>query len=352
MLARVVDMAERPPRPQALTLTCIFVGVGSALLLVNLVSTLSSWGSIELQDAVREALATEPLKEAGIGLDQALDALRYAAYVGVVLTASAAVFALYAARGHRTSRVMLTILCGLAFLVFAAMGLPGLLPAAFAGVCGWSLWTAESRRWFDQVNGRAVPALATATRTGAADPFAAVPPSSPEVGAPAAFPSDGEQPASPTPSHPVPPRAAPAVRPRSVTVAVVTTIVSCAVVGFFGLIALLVSTIGADAYRSALTEPGMAQDWLRSAGVDADQVIGLLRLSSAVWLVLSAIGLAAAIATAKRLPAGVVTLRIVAALTVGVSVFFLPLGIVTAAAAVVVVLQLRRPDARAWLARA
>lgn len=341
-------MADRPPRPQALTLTCIFVGVGSALLLVNLVSTLSSWGSIELQDAVREALATEPLKEAGIGLDQALDALRYAAYVGVVLTASGAVFALYAARGHRTSRVMLTILCGLAFLVFAAIGLPGLLPAAFAGVCGWSLWTAESRRWFDQVNGRAVPALATATRTGAADPFAAVPPSStPEVEAPATFPSAGEQPATPAPS-----RAASAARPRSVTVAVVTTVVSCAVVGFFGLIALLVSTIGADAYRSALSEPGMAQDWLRSAGVDADQVIGLLRLSSTVWLVLSAIGLAAAIATAKRMSAGVVALRIVAALTVGVSVFFLPLGIVTAAAAVVVVVQLRRPDARAWLARA
>lgn len=341
-------MAERPPRPQALTLTCIFVGVGSALLLVNLVSTLSSWGSIELQDAVREALATEPLKEAGIGLDQALDALRYAAYVGVVLTASGAVFALYAARGHRTSRVMLTILCGLAFLVFAAMGLPGLLPAAFAGVCGWSLWTAEARRWFDQVNGRPVPALATATRTGAADPFAAVPPSStPEVDTPAAFPSDGEQPATPTSTG-----AAPAARPRSVSVAVVTTVVSCAVVGFFGLIALLVSTIGADAYRSALSEPGMAQDWLRSAGVDADQVIELLRLSSTVWLVLSVVGLAAAIATAKRLPAGVVTLRIVAALTVGVSVFFLPLGIVTAAAAVVVVVQLRRPDARAWLARA
>lgn len=346
-------MADRPPRPQALTLTCIFVGVGSALLLVNLVSTLSSWGSIELQDAVREALATEPLKEAGIGLDQALDALRYAAYVGVVLTASGAVFALYAARGHRTSRIMLTILCGLAFLVFAAIGLPGLLPAAFAGVCGWSLWTAESRRWFDQVNGRAVPALATATRTGAADPFAAVPPSStPQAGAPAAFPSVGEQSATPAPTHPVPSRPASAARPRSVTVAVVTTVVSCAVVGFFGLIALLVSTIGADAYRSALSEPGMAQDWLRSAGVDADQVIGLLRLSSTVWLVLSAVGLAAAIATAKRMSAGVVALRIVAALTVGVSVFFLPLGIVTAAAAVVVVVQLRRPDARAWLARA
>lgn len=342
-------MADRPPRPQALTLTCIFVGVGSGLLLVSLVSTLSTWGSIELQDAVRDALATEPLQEAGIGLDQALDALRYAAYVGVVLTASAAVFAVYVARGHRASRIMLTVLCGLAFLVFAALGLPGLLPAAFAGMCGWSLWTPDARRWFDQLDGRAVADLPAGARSRATDPHAPMPPSStPEAPAQAEYPSAGT--GAPTVVSDAPARVA--ARPRSVSVAVITTVVSCALVGFFGLVALLVSTIGADAYRAALEQPGMAQDWLRASGVDADQVIGLLRLSSALWLALSVVGAAAAVATAKRVHAGAVALQLVAVLTVVVSVFFLPLGIVTAAAAVVVWVQVRRPDARAWLARA
>jgi hypothetical protein len=35
--------------------------------------------------------------------------------------------------------------------------------------------------------------------------------------------------------------------------------------------------------------------------------------------------------------------------TIGLSVFFLPLGVVTGAAAIVVIVQLRRPESRAWL---
>jgi hypothetical protein len=270
-------MADRPPRPPALTLTCIFVGVGCGLLLVNLVSALSSWGSIELQDAVRDALAQEPVKELGLSMDQALDYLRYAVYVGIVLTASGAVFAVYAARGHRTSRVMLTILCGIAFVVLATLGLPGLLPSA-----------------------------------------------------------------QPAPVGPV-------ARPRSVTVAVVTTFVASGVVALLGLLLLLVTTVGADAYRTALTEPGLARDLVRSSGVSADEMIELLRVSAIVWLVACVAGVVAALAVVRRVPSGGTALVVVAAVTIGLSVFFLPLGVVTGAAAIVVIVQLRRPESRAWL---
>jgi hypothetical protein len=306
-------MADRPPRPPALTLTCIFVGVGCGLLLVNLVSALSSWGSIELQDAVRDALAQEPVKELGLSMDQALDYLRYAVYVGIVLTASGAVFAVYAARGHRTSRVMLTILCGIAFVVLATLGLPGLLPAAFAGLCGWSLWTPDARRWFDQAAGGPV--------------------------------------ATTTPTHPSaqPAPVGPVARPRSVTVAVVTTFVASGVVALLGLLLLLVTTVGADAYRTALTEPGLARDLVRSSGVSADEMIELLRVSAIVWLVACVAGVVAALAVVRRVPSGGTALVVVAAVTIGLSVFFLPLGVVTGAAAIVVIVQLRRPESRAWL---
>lgn len=337
-------MADRPARPPALTLTCIFVGVGSALLLVNLVSALTSWGSIELQDTVRDALAQEPVKELGLGMDQALDYLRYAVYVGIVLTASGTVFAVYAARGHRTSRVMLTILCGLAFVALATLGLPGLLPAAFAGLCGWSLWTPEARRWFDAVDGRDVPAAATTAAPAArSDPFAAR--SADRAARPV------EQPTHPS-AQPVAasPTAAPGARPRSVTIAAVTTFVACGLVGMLGLLLLLVTTIGADAYRTALTEPGLAQDLVRSSGLDVDEMIALLRISAIVWLVASLAGALAAVAVVRRVAAGGTALVVVAALTLGISVFFLPLGLLSGAAAIVVVVQLRRPEARAWLA--
>ncbi|MCX6405986.1 MAG: hypothetical protein NTV28_03595 [Propionibacteriales bacterium] len=342
-------MADRPPRPPALTLTCIFVGVGCGLLLVNLVSALSSWGSIELQDAVRDALAQEPVKELGLGMDQALDYLRYAVYVGIVLTASGAVFAVYAARGHRTSRVMLTILCGIAFVVLATLGLPGLLPAAFAGLCGWSLWTPEARRWFDQVDGRPAADVPAPPPAGT-DPFAS------RSAAPGGRPLDqasGETVMTTTPTHPSaqPAPVVPAARPRSVTVAVVTTFVSCGVVALLGLLLLLVTTVGADAYRTALTEPGLARDLVRSSGISADEMIELLRVSAIVWLVACLAGVIAALAVVRRAPAGGTALVVVAAVTIALSVFFLPLGVVTGAAAVVVIVQLRRPESRAWLSR-
>lgn len=340
-------MAARPARPPALLLTCVLVGVGSGLLLVNLVSALGSWGSIALQDAVRDALAQEPASELGISVDQALEALRYAAYVGVALAASGLVFAVYTARGHRTSRVMLTVLLGLAFLLFAALGLPGLLPALFAGISAWSLWTPDARRWFDQVDGRAVPAAAAAATPARHDPFAAPRPTPADAPAAGVVPGSVD-PAPADPSVPTPGGA----RPRPVRIAVVTTVAACALVGTFGLLALLVSTLGADAYRSALDQPGTAQDLLRSSGIDADELIDLLRISSTVWLALSAAGLAAALAAARRVAAGAVALQVVCAVTIAVSAFFLPLGVVTAGAAIVVLVQLRRPEARAWYAGA
>jgi hypothetical protein len=335
-------MAARPARPPALTLTCVFVGVGCALILLDLVSTLSSWGSIELQDAVRDALAQEPFREAGIGLDQALDYLRYAAYLAVVLAASGLVFAVYTARGHRASRICLTVLCGLAFLTFAAIGLAGLLPAAFAGVCAWSLWTPDARRWFDQLDGRAVVAPASAAASarpgGPQDPFATHPAST------------SAQPVEAVPAAAAPAPVTPSVRPRSISTAVVVTVVSCLVVGFLGVVMLLVSTVGADAYREALTEPGLAQDMLRASGIDAERVIELLRISAAVWLVLCAAGLGAAAATARRTSAGATALRVVAIVTIVASVVFLPLGAVSIGLAIVVLVQLSKPEARAWLA--
>jgi hypothetical protein len=350
-------MADRPPRPQALTLTCVFVGVGCALLLLNLVTALSSWGSIALQDAVRDALEREPARELGLTMDQALDYLRYAAYVGVVLTASGAVFAVYAARGHRVSRIMLTVLCGIAFLVFASLGLAGLLPAAFAGVCAWSLWTPEARRWFDQVDGREVPAVAGATRR----PDAALPSATPTAHPSAQHPSAQDPSGQPPASGPVgravttqepatrPPGTSATERPRSVTTAVLVTVLSCAVVALFSLLALGAVTLGADFYRTAMEQQGTSGVFQLS-DAEIDRAFALLRIVAPIWLLVSVAGLVAAILTARRSRLGARLLLVLSAVTIGVSVAGLPLGVVTIGLAVLVIVQLNRPDAKAWLA--
>lgn len=333
-------MPDAPRRPSSVTLTCVFVGVGCALLLVNLVSALSSWGSIPLQDAVRDALEREPARELGLTMDQALDYLRYAAWVGVVLTVSGGVFAVYAARGHRVSRVMLTVLCGLAFLVFAASGLPGLLPAAFAGVCAWSLWTPEARRWFDQVAGKDVPPLPSTTSHAhiRADPFGGTPPGSAAPSPPTA-PAAGEQVARPARR-----------RPKSVQIAVVTTIVSCVMVGLFSLLALLVSTLGADFYRTAMEQQGTT-GMFQLSDAEVDRAFSVLRVVAPIWLALSVAGLVAAILTARRSRGGAVALVVTASLAIVASVpALLPFGLVSIGLAILVIVQVRRPDARAWLA--
>lgn len=340
-------MATRPARPQALTLTCLFVGIACALILTNLVGALQSWGSIAMQDAIRSALDSPPVSELGMSVERAMDLLRYAAWVGVVLTVAGLVFAVYTAMGHRVSRIMLTGLCALAAVTFAAAGLVGLLPALFASISAWSLWSSDARRWFDEVDGRIQPSPATdrparptlADLPGGVDPQRVVGP------APGAAPVAEAAPAPPAASG------APST-PRPVRVAVITTVISCGVVALLGALMLLVSTLGADAYRASLEEPGLARDLVRSTGVSSDEVVGLLRGSAVVWLVLSALGLVSALAAAQRRRSGSVALQSAAFATIAVSVFFIPFGVLTAAAAVVVIVQLRRPEARAWFAAA
>ncbi len=339
-------MAAAPPRPPALTLTCVFVGVGSMLLLFELMGLLNDWGSVELQEAVRDGLEAEPLASAGIGLEQALGWLRWVAYAGIVVATCGIVFAIYTARGHRASRVLLTALCALAAFTFAAGGLAGLLPAIFAAVCGTSLWTPEARQWFDALAGKepavAAGAPAAAARSGA-DPFAPTTPTSATAGAPSGTPADAdaEQASAPT--------GAAAHRPKAVRTAATITLVACGLVGTAGLLTLLAGTVGADAYRASLEQPGMARDLLEGSGLSADEIVAMLRWASVTWLVMSLLGAAAAIATLRRVRAGVVLLRLTCVLTVAVSVLFLPVGVVTAAAAVVVFLQLRRDEVGAWL---
>ena len=339
-------MATAPPRPPAVTLTCVLLAVGCGLLLVQLTSVLGSWGSIEMQDGLRTLADDARLRDLGIGLDQLLDLARWLVYAAIAFAACGAVFAVYTVRGHRTSRLMLTILCGVAAFAFATLGLGGILPAAFAAMCAFSLWSPDARRWFDAVDGRAARPPLSAP---AAPVQPHVHPSEPVAPGP-----QQQAVASPAPlaTYPgaVPPPVRTGGRPRAVTVPVVVTLVSSGVVALLGAVNLLVSTVGADLFREAMQQPGLGQDFMRMAGTDVEEMLTTARWTSAVWLVLGLAGLAAAAATARRSRAGVVALSGLCGLTVAGAIVFFPLGIVTAGLAIWVLVQLRHPDARAWFA--
>lgn len=368
-------MPAAPPRPPALTLTCAFVGAGSLLALFQLMGFLSDGGSVEVQDAVREGLAAEPLAGAGIGVDQALEWLRILAYVGLVLATSGAVFAFYTARGHRPSRIALTVLCVLTAVAFAAAGLAGILFALFAGMCAASLWTADSRRWFAAVQDGAVQdgrgqdgrgqdgkkstrehaTTVSRPRTGKSgesasrpDPFGGPSPVPAATASPDESGTSGEAEAGAVPR---PDASVPARRPAPLTSAAVITLVSSALVGLFSLLTLLTSTLGADLYRDALSQPGMAQDILRSSDVTADDLITATRWFSAAWVALCAAAIPSAVAALRGSPGGVVGVRVCAILTLPLSVLGTFAGVLTGGAAIVVLVLLARPEVKRWTQR-
>ncbi|MGJ9412620.1 hypothetical protein ACHAAC_07900 [Aeromicrobium sp. CF4.19] len=356
-------MPEAPRRPLPVTMACFFVIFSSVLIVVNLASALSQWGSLDMQESLRDMLATEPLASMDIAMDDLLGLLEILAQVVIVLAIAAGVFAVYVIRGHEPSRWILSGMLVLAGVMFAATGLVGILPGVMAFVAAAVLWTQDSRQWFAAKNGR--PPVQARTRGGAAarpDPFATAT-APPEASAPV-HPSTSPHPAQPAPSHQGvaqqpgatgPPPVDPARRPRPVTVAVwVAGASSAAVAGLCGL-GLLAVLVGGDLYREALEQPGFLQDYLSSSGWSAEGFLTFMQAAFGGFLVLGLVGLAVALWARTGHPVARGALVAMSILTLVVSVVatlgFIPFNLLTGAAAIVVLVQLRNPLARAWFAR-
>lgn len=145
-------MTATQPRPPAVTMACLFVGLGSLIMLIELFGALANWGSLEIQEELRRALKSAPLP--GLGLEEGLRWLEVGAQVALVLCVAGTVLAFFAARGDKGSRIALTGLCALAALAFISGGLVGLVPALVAALSASALWSPEARAWF---GGRPMP---------------------------------------------------------------------------------------------------------------------------------------------------------------------------------------------------
>ncbi|MFD1859313.1 hypothetical protein EHW97_02040 [Aeromicrobium camelliae] len=331
------------PRPRSVTLACLYAGIGAAFLFMSLLSVLWDWGSIALQDQIADVLDQQPLAGLELDVQTVLDGLRWVLLAGVVASIAGMVFAVFAFRGDRGSQIGLTVLCGLAALTFLASGLVGFLPALIAVVCIALLWNADSRRFFA---GEEQP-----LELGAA-PAVRQQPSAPQTAHPAAPPPGGwSGPPAPAPAQ-LPPYL-PARRPASVTLSLLLTGIGAAVVAGFGALSLLVVTVGRDEYERTLNEQGFMQDVLRSSRMSADDAIAIITWSAVVWVVLALIALAVTLwAATRRSPAARKALFALSIITLVVSVLFFPLGLLWTAAAVVVLVQVSKPDAKAWFGAA
>ncbi len=339
-------MPDAPRRPTPVTLACLFVGFSAVLLVLNLMTVLGDWGSLDMQEGLKPVLETEPISGTELTMDQLLAYLRIAAQVVVALSIAAGVFAIYTARGHEPSRWILTVMLVLGALLFVLTGVAGILPGALALLCATTLWSRDARRWFALKNGRPVPPTPAQKAEGAT----AVPhhPSQPAAGGAAAAPT-AQLTATGAPAPATPP-AGPARRPGAVEAAVWTAFGTSALVAAMGVVGLLAFTVGADVYRQALEEPGLMKDFLDGSGMSIDEFFTSSRYMTIVWIALGSMGALAALWARTGRRAGRLALIVMCGVTIATSLVFTVAGVPTIALAVLVLVLLNRQPAKAWFA--
>jgi hypothetical protein len=290
-------------------MACVFVGLTSLIVFGNVASALTNWGSIELQDAVRDALDDPGLDGVDLTVPQVVEWLRRAAYAVVALSIAGVVFAVFAARGHRSSRVSLTVMCGIAFVGFIGLGgLAGMLPAVLAVVCAMQLWSPESRAWFDAKNGvarRVVPLVPDAPVAGPGTALAATP------------------------------------QPKSVRVAGLVALIASWLVLMFSAYYALIYVTARSSYVDSLSK-GSTKKMLDEYGIAPEDFVTWMFIFFVVCGVLAVLACTASALMLRGVPRARTATMVLAAVSVPVSFMFVGVGWPWTAAAVFVLVQLRR----------
>lgn len=315
---------SKPARPQQVTSACLFVGLSSALLLFFVIGWLNSWNSLTIQEGLADALADIDLGAAGLTVQGTIDGLRTALMVATVPLVAGAVFAVYAALGHETSRILLAVVAILNALVFVITGgIIGLIPAAFAVAAVMQLRSPEARRWYAEVNGREVPP----------DLVRAVTPLS----------------SGPTSAHLIsPPQSGP---PSPVRTATLVTLLSTGTAAVLSTAFLAVYFLVGDRLGDAMLQAQADSPFSSMMeNTDAEITSGLqtVAVMCGVALALGLVAVVASVRLARGHRDGHVALTIASAGTIGLGLFSL-VGLPWAAMAVWVLVLLRRAETRAWV---
>lgn len=294
-------MTEPQPRPRAVTLACVFVGVTAGFLFFSVTGLLDEWGSVEMQDALKPAVTS--LNDSGyaVTLSGLLAGLRWVAFAYVGITVAGVVLSVYAMRRDRSARVGLSVVAVLLALVMPALGLLGAIQAGVLFACAVTFWASDARAWF-------------ATPSEAAEDSAEAPP---EL----------------------------APRPQPVRTAGVITVIGSAFAGGASALYVLVYALAGDALVTA------GRDGIMASWLSADEIDDAFRSSFWICLAmlpLAAAGVAAGVALLAGMRFGRVATLVVSWLTVPAGFVALPLGLIGSIAAVFVITLLNRAESRAW----
>ena len=335
-------------RPPILTGACLYLGLLAAVISIRAVTVVSSWNAENRADEVSGALRV--LRDAGMAAEAAESAYKVLVTVIAVLAAAGAVFAVFTARGDRASRVGMTVTVGIAgFATFAgALGATFFLAmlGALAVVFTIRLWTGEIRTYFRTLAGHPPPP----PKVAAPEPAPATPPAPVPAAAPAQLPA--QQPWPPQQAWPPhdPTRRVP--MPRSASIAVWTTLISSAVIAAiagFGVLGL--ALVGSDDYEQMMRDSPFSRSMIDQAGTDFQQLYRVSVTLLGLFLALSLGGVAASLIALLRHRRGGVFLFVMAVVTAITAFLIFPFGLPWVGLAVLVLVQLSRPESKAWFSR-
>ena len=354
-------------RPPQVTLASSIIMFASLLVLLAAWEQVSTLGSLETQEAIREFLGEAPFSSLGLDVTAASELLRTACMVAAAAACATGVLGWYVRKPDRSARLGLTLFAVPVFVTgLAAGGLAGSFVAAGAAM----LWIAPAREWF--ATGRWTPPApardeqAPAPRRTTPDEhgsaWSAPRPPAPDAGPPPATRPFGEpvraahspygQPLAPDTA--AAPRAATPqqlrTRPGAMVAAFVITVVTAGGLLSLSLLWLAIAGLSPDFLMSVLEQQ---QPDLLDDGLTLEQVRSTVLALAGGFIVWCGVALVlAGFAMARRDWArrGLIVSAAFSAGACFALVLSTPLTLIPAAAAVATVVCLRRGDVRRWFA--
>jgi hypothetical protein len=389
-------------RPPQVSLASGIIMFSSVVVLLTAWERVTSLGSLETQDAIRDALADAPFSSIGLTVSSTTELLRVLCMVAAASACATAILGWYVRKPDRSARLGLTLFAVVVFVTgIPAGGLAGSFVAAGAAM----LWIQPAREWF--ATGRWTPPAPAPAKekgkdagradrgaSGPADPWGRppagsdappVPPSTPSdtspsvpppasrpfgepgppaqqhpVGGPAESPYGQPYPSGPDPHRPAPAPYAtgPApdwqrrqllqARPGAMVAAFVITVVTAGGLLGLSLLWLAIAGFSPDFLRSVMEQQ---QPELLDDGLSLEQVrttVFALAGAFVVWCVVALVLAGFAMARREWARRG---LMVSAAFSAGACLALVlntPLVLLPAAAAVATVVCLRRVEVRRW----
>ena len=351
-------------RPPQVTLASGIIMFASFLVLITAWEQVTSLGSLDTQQSIRDLIAEAPFSSLGLDVASASQLLRITCMVAAACACATAILGWFVRSPDRSARLGLTIFAAPVFVAGLAVGgLAGSFVAAGTAM----LWLAPAREWF--ATGRWTPPASAAQKearsrtspggAGSTDGRLDQPGTGPSTPPPAARPfgehrPPGEHAPLGAQSPPTPPGTRQQhqqllrARPAAMVAAFVITVVTAGGLLALSLLWLAIAGLSPDFLMSVLEQQ---QPELIDDGLTLEQVRGTVYAYASAFIVWSLLALVLAGFAMARHDWARRGLMITAAFSAAGCLVFvvnLPLVLIPAAAAMATVVCLRRIEVRRW----